>query len=105
MSQHPAPPLSLRLLLGWVRVHGRRFYNFEGLNQFKAKFQPEEWEPIYAVTNRRRVSVRTLYAIAGAFGGTSPVLFVGHALLRALAQEARWAAGALRRRATLQDTS
>lgn len=98
VSQHPAPPWSLRLLLAWVRVHGRRFYNFEGLEQFKAKFQPEGWEPIYAVTNRRRVSVGTLYAIAGAFGGTSPVLFIGHALLRALAQEARWAAGALRRR-------
>ena len=88
---HPAPPWRVRLLLGWVRLHGRRFYNFEGLDRFKHKFQPEGWEPIYAVTNRRRISVRTLYAIAGAFGGTSPVLFVGRALLRAAAQEARWA--------------
>lgn len=91
VSQEPPPPWMVRLLLAWVRVHGRRFYNFEGLEQFKSKFQPEGWEPIYAVTNRPRISLRTLYAIAGAFGGTSPVVFVGHALLRALSQEVRWA--------------
>lgn len=91
VSQEPPPPWRIRLLLAWVRVHGRRFYNFEGLEHFKSKFQPEGWEPIYAVTNRPRISLRTLYAIAGAFGGTSPVLFIGRALLRALRQEARWA--------------
>jgi phosphatidylglycerol lysyltransferase len=91
VTQEPLPPWRIRLLLAWVRVHGRRFYNFEGLEQFKSKFQPEGWEPIYAVTNRPRISLRTLYAIAGAFGGTSPVLFIGRALLRALKQEARWA--------------
>ncbi|HYU33275.1 MAG TPA: hypothetical protein VEW48_14030 [Thermoanaerobaculia bacterium] len=85
----------IRLSLAWVRVHGRRFYNFAGLEHFKSKFQPEGWEPIYAVTNRPRISVRTLYAIAGAFGGTSPIVFIGRALLRALRQEAHWA---LRRR-------
>lgn len=97
VTQHPVPPWSVRLLLAWVRVHARRFYNFEGLDRFKHKFQPDGWEPIYAVTNRPKVSVRTLYAIAGAFGGTSPVLFIGRALLRAVAQEARWAARAIRR--------
>jgi phosphatidylglycerol lysyltransferase len=91
VSQEPPPPWIIRLLLAWVRVHGRRFYNFEGLELFKSKFQPEGWEPIYAVINRPRISLSTLYAIAGAFGGTSPVLFIGHALLRALRQEARWA--------------
>jgi phosphatidylglycerol lysyltransferase len=98
VSQHPPPPWSVRLLLGWVRVHGRRFYNFEGLDRFKSKFQPDGWEPIYAVTDRPRISMRTLYAIAGAFGGTSPLLFVSRASLRALRQEARWAAGKARRR-------
>jgi phosphatidylglycerol lysyltransferase len=98
--QYPAPPWPVRLLLAWVRVHGRRFYNFEGLENFKRKFQPEGWEPIYAVTDRRRISPRTLYAIAGAFGGASPVFFLGRALLRALAQEARWAAGRKRKRPT-----
>jgi phosphatidylglycerol lysyltransferase len=91
VSQEPPPPWSIRLLLAWVRVHGRRFYNFEGLEHFKSKFQPEGWEPIFAVTNRPRISLRTLYAIAGAFGGTSPFLFIGRALFRAARQEARWA--------------
>lgn len=91
VRQEPPPPWRIRAVLAWVRAHGKRFYNFEGLEQFKSKFQPEEWEPIYAVTNRPRISMATLHAIAGAFGGTSPVLFIGRALLRALRQEARWA--------------
>jgi len=98
VPQETAPPWSVRLLLAWVRVHGRRFYDFEGLERFKRKLLPESWEPIYAVTDRRRISLRALYAIAGAFGGASPVLFVGHALLRALRQEARWGAAKARHR-------
>jgi len=93
VPQEPVPPWRLRLLLAWVRLHGKRFYRFEGLEHFKSKFLPETWEPIYAVTDRPRISLRVLYAIAGAFGGTSPVIFIGHALLRAAVQEARWAAG------------
>jgi phosphatidylglycerol lysyltransferase len=91
VPQAPEPPWTVRPLLTWMRVHTRRFYNFEGLEAFKRKFLPERWEPIYALTDRPRVSLRTLYAIAGAFGGTSPILFVGHALLRAAVQEVRWA--------------
>jgi phosphatidylglycerol lysyltransferase len=98
VTQQPPPPSAVRFLLAWTRVHGRRFYNFEGLDLFKKKLQPDAWEPIYAVTDRSKVSVGMIYAIAGAFGGRSPVLFVGHALLRALAQEARWAAARVRRR-------
>jgi phosphatidylglycerol lysyltransferase len=97
VPQSPAPPWAIRPLLAWMRVHTRRFYNFEGLEAFKRKFLPEEWEPIYAVTDRPRVSLRTLYAVAGAFGGTSPILFIGRALLRSLRQEARWAAARARR--------
>ena len=73
----------LRLVLGWVRAHGRRFYNFDGLDAFKAKFQPEWWEPVYAIARTghgRTFPPRALWAIAGAFGG------------RAAAQEARWIA-------------
>ena len=90
VRQEPPPPWHIRALLAWVRAHAKRFYNFEGLEHFKSKFQPEGWEPIYAVVDRPRISVATLHAIAGAFGGTSPFLFVGHALLRALGQEVRW---------------
>jgi phosphatidylglycerol lysyltransferase len=79
-----------RLLLMWTRAHGRRFYNFDGLDHFKAKFQPDAWEPIYVISNERLTSIRTIYAIAEAFSGRSPVVFVGAALLRAAWQEIQW---------------
>jgi len=83
-------PLWLRAVLGWLRVHGRRFYNFRGLESFKAKFGPDHWDPIYAVSNERRFSPRTLYAVAAAFGGGSPVALISRALLKAVRSEARW---------------
>jgi len=81
-------PLWLALTLGWVRAHGRRFYNFDGLDAFKAKFRPHWWEPIYAISREPRFSPGTLYAIAGAFSGGSPVALVTRALLRAARMEA-----------------
>lgn len=92
-----APPRQhfwLRALLAWVRAHGRRFYDFDGLDAYKAKFLPERWEPIYAITSERRLGLGTLWAIAGAFGQTSPIWLVVRALGRAVRQELRW----LRRR-------
>lgn len=86
----------MRFVLGWLRAHARRFYDFDGLDAFKAKLRPHGWEPIWAITSEERVSLRTLYAIAGAFSGTSPVLFVARALVRAVAQEARWLVERLR---------
>jgi phosphatidylglycerol lysyltransferase len=84
-------PLWLRLLLGWVRAHGRRFYNFEGLERFKTKFCPDRWDPITALSNERAPTPLTLRAIADAFSGegVSPVLFVGGALVDALQHEVR----------------
>ncbi|MEM7353860.1 MAG: DUF2156 domain-containing protein [Acidobacteriota bacterium] len=92
-----APPrqhLWLRGLLAWIRAHGLRFYNFEGLDAFKAKFMPDHWEPVWAITSERRVNLWTLYAIAQAFGKMPPALLVTRALWRAVRKEAEW----LRRR-------
>lgn len=84
-----APPVSpwLRLTLAWVRAHGRRFYNFDGLDAYKAKFRPEHWEPVYALSNEPHTSPRTLYAIAAAFCAGSPVRTIAHALGDAVHQE------------------
>jgi phosphatidylglycerol lysyltransferase len=90
-------PAWLRLTLRLVRAHGRRFYDFEGLDRFKAKFEPDEWEEIVALADAPRFPPRVLWAIAAAFSQGSPLVLVGRALLRAVAQEVRWAAGALRR--------
>lgn len=87
-------PAWLRWVLKWVRAHGRRFYNFEGLDNFKAKFQPERWEPVYAIVNDPVFTPRALYAIAAAFSDGSPIWTIARAFWRAGRTELRW----LRRR-------
>jgi phosphatidylglycerol lysyltransferase len=84
-------PLWLRLVLSWARAHGRRFWNFDGLEAFKAKFHPEEWEPIFAIASQRRFTPRLLLGIARAFHPdaeriSAPQAF-GHILSDALSQE------------------
>jgi phosphatidylglycerol lysyltransferase len=79
----------LRVLLNWMRAHGQRFYNFRGLDSFKASLQPRTWEPIYAISRGRRVSVGTLRAVAGVFGGGSPIGLIARALVMATAREVR----------------
>jgi phosphatidylglycerol lysyltransferase len=83
-------PFWLRILLAWMRKHGQRFYNFDGLDAFKAKLQPDRWEPVFAISNEPRLSFKTLYAIASAFSGNAPIrLFIG-GLWRALKTEIKW---------------
>jgi len=84
-------PFWLRVLLRWVRAHGRRFYNFEGLDRFKSKFSPDQWEPVYAISAESRFSMRSLRAVAQAFSGGSPELLVLRSVGRAARTEARWA--------------
>lgn len=83
-------PFWLRYLATWVSAHGRRFYNFKGLDYFKSKFRPEKWEPIVVISNEERFSFGTLYAIAAAFTVGSPVIAVLKGMGRALRQEFRW---------------
>jgi phosphatidylglycerol lysyltransferase len=83
-------PFWIKLMLGWMRAHGRRFYNFDGLDAFKAKFLPQSWEPVWAITSERRISPRTLWAITGAFADGSPVVMVARALARAAQRELAW---------------
>jgi phosphatidylglycerol lysyltransferase len=80
-------PLWLRFLLRWVRLHGSRFYNFQGLEAFKAKFNPHSWEPIFAIGEGKIFSPRDLYAIVGAFSGGAPLRLIARALAKAARQE------------------
>lgn len=80
----------LRLLLTWVRAHGRRFYNFDGLDTFKAKFRPDSWEPLYAIVNTKSFSFTALYAIAAAFSEGPPVVAMLSAMRDAARQEFAW---------------
>lgn len=83
-------PLWLRILLAWVRLHGKRFYNFDGLDSFKAKLQPVRWEPVFAIYNEPRISPRTLYAIVSAFSENAPFRLILGGLWRALGTELKW---------------
>lgn len=85
-----AGPLWLSLLFRWLRMHGSRFYNFRGLEAFKAKFAPAEWEPLYALGNLPSFTPRMLLAIAAVFGGRSPFVFTAWALAKAAGQEGWW---------------
>jgi phosphatidylglycerol lysyltransferase len=84
-----APPVWLRLTLRWLRAHGRRFYNFSGLEAFKASLQPREWEPVFAIAPARTFTPRMLRAVAGVFAGGSPELLLARAIRSAMAQEWR----------------
>ncbi|MEE8523908.1 MAG: hypothetical protein V3T72_08250 [Thermoanaerobaculia bacterium] len=82
-----------------AREHlGEVVSEFDGLDAYKAKYLPESWEPVYAITSERRIGLGTLYAIAGAFGKMSPVLLAFRALLRAGGQEIAWLRGSMYRR-------
>ncbi|MDQ6718781.1 MAG: DUF2156 domain-containing protein [Gemmatimonadota bacterium] len=83
-------PPWLRVTLGWVRAHGGRFYNFGGLDAFKSKFAPDQWEDIVALADTPEFPPRTLWAIASAFSDGSPLLLILRALARAARQEIRW---------------
>ena len=80
-------PAWLRFILAWLRKHGKRFYNFDGLDAFKAKLRPQAWEPVFAVSNEPRVSFKAIYAITSAFSGHAPVKMVLGGLQRAITVE------------------
>ena len=82
-------PAWLRVMLRWVRAHGRRFYNFAGLEAFKASMEPMEWEPIYAIAPGGRFTPRMLRAVAGAFSAGNPERLVARAIVSAAREEIR----------------
>lgn len=66
-------PAWLRVMFGWAYAHGRRFYDFAGLEAFKEKFWPPLWEPLYLISSERHINMRTLYAVASAFTAGRPL--------------------------------
>jgi phosphatidylglycerol lysyltransferase len=82
-------PFWLSGLMYVARAHANRFYNFRGIEQFRAKMQPRGWEEIYFISNEANFSPRALYAIGGAFSGISPIRAIGIAALKAGIRELR----------------
>lgn len=83
------PPAWLKPVFGWLRAHGRRFYDFRGLESFKSALQPQAWEPVFAIAHGPRFTPAMLRAIAGVFSGGSPEWFVVRALAHAACLEMR----------------
>jgi phosphatidylglycerol lysyltransferase len=90
-------PMWFRALSAWARAHGRRFYNFTGLEAFREKMEPDTWETSYAIANEPSFSPTTLHAVARAFCHGSPVSALARAIAKAIRQEARWALSRARR--------
>jgi phosphatidylglycerol lysyltransferase len=80
-------PMWLRGMTKFARAHANRFYNFRGLEQFRVKMKPHHWEPIYAISNEKHFTLRTLYDIGGAFAGLSPWRAIGLGLAKAIREE------------------
>lgn len=80
-------PLWLRTLMRLARVHANRFYSFQGLEQFRRKMSPRNWEPVFAISNERRFSPFTLYQLGAAFAGIPPWLAIGIGIAKAARQE------------------
>lgn len=94
-----APSLFVRALLAWTRAHATRFYNFGGLERFKAKFVPDRWRPLHLVTTGRPITVFTFHDVAAAFAAPrAPNRFVARALLDAAVREVHDATEAARGR-------
>lgn len=93
----PVRPAWLGVVLRHLRAHGRRFYNFRGLETFKAGLEPDLWEPVYAIADGPRFTPQLLRGIAGVFSGGSPTRLMTRAVASAAAHELRTARAALRR--------
>ena len=104
LSLHGLPasrpnPGWLKFLMRWIRAHGRRFYNFDGLDKFKSKFRPHQWEPIYVISKEERFSFGSLHAIGSAFSDGSLSSAIARGLARAFRQELSWFGDTLKRKA------
>lgn len=81
--------LWLRLVVRWARAHGRRFYNFHGIEAFRARLAPERWENVYAVVNAPQFTPKDLFAILAAFTQEPLSRYLMRALIRAAGWEWR----------------
>jgi phosphatidylglycerol lysyltransferase len=80
-------PAWLRVLMSIARAHANRFYNFRGLERFRAKMAPAYWENIYAISNEAHFSPQALYAMGGAFSQISPMRAIALAALKGVREE------------------
>ena len=74
LQPSPVSPMWTRLAV-LVRRHGEHFYNFQGVREYKDKFDPR-WEPEYLAYPARHASGRLLADIAALIsGGYGQIVF------------------------------
>jgi phosphatidylglycerol lysyltransferase len=81
-------PYWVQLVFAWLRAHGTRFYNFRGLDAFKAGMVPRSWEPIFVIAQGTRFPPLALRTIASAFSAGMPEWLVARGL--GAAARAEW---------------
>jgi len=82
-------PAWLRTLMFFARAHANRFYNFRGLEQFRAKMEPSRWDGVSFIANEKRFSLPALYAVGAAFSGISPIRAIALGAIKGALQEIR----------------
>ncbi|MBS1705038.1 MAG: DUF2156 domain-containing protein [Armatimonadetes bacterium] len=92
LARHHGPdtaldPNWLRPLRKWARAHGNRFYNFMGLERYKAKFRPDRWTPVTVIVKDESFQLHHLRAVIGAFTRTTPELALLKGLSRAVGSD------------------
>lgn len=80
-------PWWLRGIFGWARAHSRRFYNFDGLDRFKAKLYPDDWLPVYALLTAPSPTPTLMWGVLEAVVGGPPMSFLASAGARAARTE------------------
>lgn len=80
-------PALIRFLLNWARAHGRRFYNFDGIERFRVRMAPQRWENVYMLLNASRWTPLELLSVASAFCGETFSAYFLRALGRAVVLE------------------
>ena len=71
VSERFRSPFWFRILSRVARRLGSPWYSFAGLEAFKAKFHPDEWQPMFCTTQGPRFRVTDLIAVLRAFAGGS----------------------------------
>jgi phosphatidylglycerol lysyltransferase len=90
-----AAPWWLRGAFAWGRAHGRRFYNVDGLERFKAKLRPDGWLAAYAIFNAPAPTLPLLWGMLEAVVGGPPLAFLAQVAARALRMEWRTLRGGM----------
>ena len=83
-SVRNSEPRWLRHVQNAAEAYFSKLYNFRGLERFKSKFHPTDWQPVVVIVKDETFQIVHLRAIAQAFTVISPEMALLGGLWRAL---------------------